>query len=85
METELEKGGRCGGRGEKGELIYSKEENNPIQVTAMVERVVKRQAELGVDIVTDGEVVSLDGIISLCPGGERRLLHALSEARCAGD
>ena len=27
METELEKGGRCGGRGEKGELIYSKEEN----------------------------------------------------------
>ena len=25
------------------------------QVTAMVERVVKRQAELGVDIVTDGE------------------------------
>ena len=25
----------------------------------MVERVVKRQAELGVDIVTDGEVVSL--------------------------
>ena len=59
METELEKGGRCGGRGEKGELIYSKEENYPIQVTAMVERVVKRQAELGVDIVTDGEVVSL--------------------------
>lgn len=28
-----------------------------VQVTAMVERVVKRQADLGVDIVTDGEVV----------------------------
>ena len=31
-----------------------------VQVTAMVERVVKRQAELGVDIVTDGEVGFLD-------------------------
>ena len=29
----------------------------PVQVVAMVERVVKRQADLGVDIVTDGEVV----------------------------
>ena len=27
VEAELEKGGRCGRRGEKGELIYSKEEN----------------------------------------------------------
>ena len=29
---------------------------NSVQVAAMVERVVKRQADLGVDIVTDGEV-----------------------------
>ena len=27
-----------------------------VKVAAMVERVVKRQADLGVDIVTDGEV-----------------------------
>jgi len=32
------------------------EEEEERRVTAMVERVVKRQAELGVDIVTDGEV-----------------------------
>ena len=29
---------------------------NSVQVAAMVKRVVKRQADLGVDIVTDGEV-----------------------------
>ena len=37
-----------------GELVIRR---NSVQVTAMVERVVKRQADLGVDIVTDGEVV----------------------------
>ena len=34
----------------------------PVQVVAMVERVVKRQADLGVDIVTDGEVAFFEGL-----------------------
>ena len=34
----------------------------PVQVVAMVERVVKRQADLGVDIVTDGEVAFVEGL-----------------------
>ena len=55
----------------------------------MVERVVKRQADLGVDIVTDGEVehhlTKYLKIFPFCPGGKGGLLHALSETRCAGD
>ena len=34
----------------------SQRERLDVKVAAMVERVVKRQADLGVDIVTDGEV-----------------------------
>ena len=34
----------------------------PVQVVAMVERVVKRQADLGGDIVTDGEVAFVEGL-----------------------
>ena len=34
----------------------------PVQVVAMVEHVVKRQADLGVDIVTDGEVAFVEGL-----------------------
>ena len=51
----------------------------------MVERVVKRQAELGVDIVTDGEVGLHYFSFQFPKGGKRGLLHALFEARCAGD
>ena len=35
---------------------HSHREGLHVKVAAMVERVVKRQADLGVDIVTDGEV-----------------------------
>ena len=34
----------------------SQRERLDVKVAAMVEKVVKRQADLGVDIVTDGEV-----------------------------
>ena len=34
----------------------SQRERIDVKVAAMVEKVVKRQADLGVDIVTDGEV-----------------------------
>ena len=62
----------------------------PVQVVAMVERVVKRQADLGVDIVTDGEVAFFEGMqwncqVELLLGWQRGILHALSEARRAGD
>ena len=56
----------------------------------LVEHVVKRQADLGVDIVTDGEVAFLEGLqwncqVELLLGWQRGILHALSEARRAGD
>ena len=50
---------RVGDRLQGGELVIRR---NSIQVTAMVERVVKRQADLGVDIVTDGEVAFVEGL-----------------------
>ena len=65
--------------------------SNSIKVAAMVERVVKKQADLGVDIVTDGEVelhlakVFQNANFPFFPGGKRGVLHALSETRCAGD
>ena len=50
---------RGGDRLQGGELVIRR---NSVQVTAMVERVVKRQADLGVDIVTDGEVAFVEGL-----------------------
>ena len=48
----------------------------------MVQRVVARQAELGIDIVTDGEVVPQNSMVAVnCPGGQGGLLYALPEER----
>ena len=54
-----------------------------VQVSLMVKKVVQRQVELGLDIVTDGEV-RLRRLAETVLGRPGGVLHALPEEWCPG-